>query len=74
MEHFSFIVLVFCMTQVTGDQNVPAGKVTLFTVDEPPTLGRYTGFEQAEDGAAEPRPIGAFSASLVCHRVKFLMC
>ena len=46
-------------SQVTGDPNVPAGKVTLFTVDEPPTLGRYDGFEHNADGAAQPdRPVG----------------
>lgn len=47
-------------SQVTGDQNVPAGKVTLFTLEGAPTLGSYDGFEHGPDGAPLPdRPIGA---------------
>lgn len=47
-------------SQVTGDQNVPARKVTLFTLDEPPTLGRWDGVEHTEDGAVQPTgPVGA---------------
>ena len=46
--------------QVTGDPNVPAGKVTLFTKDGPPTVGRFDGFQLDADGIAQPdRPMGA---------------
>ena len=44
---------------MTGDRNVPAGKVTLFTLDEAPTLGHYTGTELVDEGDTQPRPVGA---------------
>jgi len=48
-------------TKVTGDPNVPAGKVTLFTLDLTPTTGRYRGYEEGPHGNVLPdRPIVAF--------------
>ena len=52
--------------QVTGDRNVPAGKVTLFTLDEAPTLGHYTGTELVDEGDTQPRPVGAQHSAPVC--------
>ncbi len=52
---------------MTGDSNVPAQKVTLFTLDTPPTVGRYQGYEQDSDGNTLPaRPMGATSRLLPC--------
>ena len=39
---------------------MPAGKVTLFTMNGPPIVGRFDGFEHDADGIAQPdRPMGA---------------
>lgn len=48
--------------KLTGDCNVPAGQITLCTVDTTPLkLGRYLGFEEDAQGQLLPdRPIVAF--------------
>lgn len=40
--------------------------MTLFTLDEAPTLGRHTGIERAQDDDAEPRPIGMLHPQHIC--------
>lgn len=63
------------LLQVTGDPNVPAGKVTLFTLDLTPTTGRYRGYEEGPHGNVLPdRPIGArlafpLSHAPACHMI-----
>ncbi len=54
--------------QVTGDPNVPASKVTLYTLDAAPTVGRYHGYEEDADGTILPdRPIGAAASPPILH-------
>lgn len=51
-------------TKVTGDCNVPAGRVTLCTLDSNARLGRYSGYDEEETGFHSlDRPIVAFQES-----------
>ncbi|KAK9820856.1 hypothetical protein WJX81_004769 [Elliptochloris bilobata] len=49
--------------KVTGDENVPAGRVSFMAAAEGAMLGRYDGSEQVTEGLMMIRPIYAFPAN-----------